>query len=158
MIWRAKLRETYRHTSYEAAKRALGKLEAELHDVNPSAVRSLNEGLEETLSIHRLGLYSELGKSFTSTNCIESVMSQLRQYTDKVDRWRDRDHIQRWAASCLLELEPRFRKTRGFRHLKLLKVKLRQEAERREKKQPLEDSTTNDTGTGIHQTIPEIQR
>lgn len=158
MIWRAKLREAYRHTSYEAAKRALGKLEAELHDINPSAVRSLNEGLEETLSIHRLGLYTELGKSFTSTNCIESVMSQLGQYTDKVDRWRGGDHIQRWAAAGLLELEPRLRKTRGFRHLKLLKEKLRQEVEKHEKKHPLECSARGALGAGIHQSTPEIQR
>ena len=158
MIWRAKLREAYRHTSYEAAKRALIKLEAELHDINPSAVCSLNEGLEETLSIHRLGLYTELGKSFTSTNCIESVMSQLGQYTDKVDRWRGGDHIQRWAAAGLLELEPRLRKTRGFRHLKLLKEKLRQEVEKREKKHHLECSTSDALGVGIHQSTPEIQR
>lgn len=159
MIWRAKLRAAYRHNiSYEAAKRALDKLKSELRNINPSAERSLNEGLEETLSLHKLGLYSELGKSFASTNCIESVMSQLGQYTDKVDRWRGGDHIQRWAAAGLLELEPRLRKVWGFRSLKLLKEKLRQEVGKREKKQPLECATTDDLGTGIHLTTPKIQR
>jgi transposase-like protein len=157
MIWRAKLREAYRHTGYEAAKRSLERLKSELHSINPSAERSLNEGMEETLSLHRLGLYAELGKSFSSTNCIESVMSQLGQYTDKVDRWRGGSHIQRWAAAGLLELEPRLRKIRGFRHLKLLKERLRQEAEKREKKQPLECDISDEVGVGIHQSTPEIR-
>ncbi len=124
MIWRAKLRAAYRQTKYEAAARSLEKLAAELHNLNPSVEASLKEGLEETLSLHRLGLYAELGKSLSSTNCIESVMSQLGQYTDKVDRWRGGSHIQRWAAAGLLALEPRLQKTRGFRYLNLLRVQL----------------------------------
>jgi len=84
-IWRAKLRGAYKETKYEAAKRALDKLLAELQEINPSAEASLCEGLEETLTLHRLELSAELGKSFSSTNCIESVMSRLGQYTDKVD-------------------------------------------------------------------------
>ena len=155
-IWRAKLREAYAHTSYEAVKRALNKLEAELHEINPSAARSLNEGLEETLSLHRLELYAELGKSFTSTNCIESVMSQLGQYTDKVDRWRGGDHIQRWAASGLLELEPRLNRVKGFRYLNLLKTKLCEEVEKHRKKQPLERPVSEDLGGGIHITTSKI--
>jgi transposase-like protein len=154
-IWRAKLRAAYKETTYEAAKQALDKLEAELNQINPSAASSLCEGLDETLSLHRLGLYVELGKSFTSTNCIESVMSQLGQYTDKVDRWRGGAHIQRWAAAGLLALEPRLSRVKGFRHLRLLRMKLQEEVARRQKKQPLECSTSDDLGVGIHQSIPE---
>ena len=156
-IWRAKLRAAYKHTKYQAAKTALMKLYDELYNINPSAASSLKEGSEETLSLHRLELYGELGKSFTSTNCIESVMSQLGQYTDKVDRWRGGSHIQRWAAAGLLALEPRLSKVRGFRHLKLLRMKLQEEVAKRQKKQPLECSTINDPGVGIHLTTPEIQ-
>jgi len=151
LIWRAKLRQAYRHTRYEAAKRELNKLTAELYNINPSASRSLNEGLEETLSLHRLGLYAELGRGFNSTNCIESIMSQLGQYTDKVDRWRGGDHIQRWVASGLLELEPRLRKTMGFRYLKSLQAKLREEIEKRQKKQLSECPVSEDLEAGIHQ-------
>jgi putative transposase len=155
MIWRAKLRDTYRHTDYETAKASLDKLKRDLRDINPSAERSLAEGLEETLSLHKIGLYDELGKSFSSTNCIESIMSQLGRYTDKVDRWRGGNHIQRWAAAGLLELEPRLRKVRGFRHLKLLKGRLLQEVEKREKKQALDCATSDEVEVGI---TPEIQR
>jgi len=156
-IWRHKLREAYKHPEYQTAKNALNKLYDELYDKNPSAASSLKEGFEETLTIHRLELRSVLGKSFSSTNCIESVMSQLGQYTDKVDRWRGRSHIQRWAASGLLALEPRLNKVRGFRHLKLLKTKLREEVEKRRKKEVLECPTNDFAGAGIHLTTPGIQ-
>lgn len=158
-IWRAKLRSAYRHTKYEAAKSALTKLYDELYNINPSAASSLKEGLEETLTLHKLELYGELGKSLASTNCLESIMSQLGQYTDKVDRWRGGSHIQRWAASGLLALEPRLQKIRGFRYLKLLRMKLGEEIAKRQKKQPLECSTNEDLGVGIHHlTTLEIQR
>lgn len=155
MVWRAKLRAAYRQNKYEAALRALEKLSAELHDINPSAEASLREGMEETLSLHKLGLYAELGKSLSSTNCIESVMSQLGQYTDKVDRWRGGSHIQRWAASGLLALEPRLQKMRGFRYLKLLRTQLQQEVAKRKKIQALGNATSDDLTTGIHITTPE---
>lgn len=155
-IWRVKLRAAYNNTSYETAKKALMKLYDELYNINPSAASSLEEGMEETLTLHKLQLCEELGKSFTSTNCIESVMSQLGQYTDKVDRWRGGSHIQRWAASGLIALEPRLNKVKGFRHLKLLKTKLREETERRKKKQPLECSINDDLGVGIHLTAIKI--
>jgi len=155
MIWRAKLRAAYRQTKYEAALRALEKLAAELHNINPSAEASLKEGLEETLTLHRLGLYAELGKSLSSTNCIESVMSQLGQYTDKVDRWRGGSHIQRWAASGLLALEPRLQKMRGFRYLKLLRAQLQQEIAKRQKIQGIGSATNDDLSAGIHITTPE---
>ena len=47
-----------------------------------AAVRSLEDGLEETLTLHRLGLFEELGKSLKTTNCIESLMSQIGQRED----------------------------------------------------------------------------
>jgi transposase-like protein len=155
-IWRAKLRAAYKHTKYEVAKTALMKLYNELYNINPSAASSLKEGIEETLTLHRLELNAELGKSFTSTNCIESIMSQLGQYTDKVDRWRGGSHIQRWAAAGLLALEPRLSKVRGFRHLKLLRMKLQEEVAKRQKKQPLECSVSEDLQVGIHNSIPEM--
>jgi len=156
-IWRAKLRAAYKHTRYEAAQTVSMKLYDELYDINPSAASSLKEGLEETLTLHRLELYGDLGRSLSSTNCIESIMSQLGQYTDKVDRWRGGSHLQRWAASGLLALEPRLRKIRGFRCLNLLKIKLREEVMMRQKKQPLECDVGDDLRAGIHITTPGIQ-
>lgn len=126
-LCKRELQKAYSKTTYREAKAALMTLHNELTSVNMSAAESLMEGLEETLTIHRLGLFTELGRSFTSTNCIESIMSQVGQYTDKVDRWRDSGHIHRWVAASLLEIEPRLNKINGWRYLKLLRLKMREE-------------------------------
>ncbi len=89
--------------------------------MNESAVRSLDEGLEETLTLHRLGLFRELGLSLKTTNCLESLNSLLAQRVAKVDRWRNSDQKQRWLAAALLDIEPRLRRIKGFRALPLLR-------------------------------------
>jgi putative transposase len=155
-IWRKRLQDAYKVPEHETARNALTALYNELYDMNPSAASSLKEGFEETLTLHRLELRSALAKSFSSTNCIESIMSQLGQYTNKVDRWRGRTHIQRWAASGLLALEPRLNKVRGFRHLQLLKTKLLEEVTKRQKKEALECPANDFIGTGIHSGMPQI--
>ncbi len=40
--------------------------------------------MEETLTIHKLVLIMIFSRSFGTTNCIESVNSQLRKYTGRV--------------------------------------------------------------------------
>ena len=94
--------------------------------VNEGAANSLLEGLEETLTLHRLGLSSEISKSLNTTNCIESLMSQLGQYTDKVDRWQNSNQILRWTAAGLMDIEPRLYKIRGYNYLKVLRLKMQQ--------------------------------
>lgn len=123
--FRQKLQAAYEQPTYEAAKRALGRLRQELRLVNESAVRSLDEGFEETLTLHRLGLFPRLGVSLKTTNCLESLNALLGQRTDKVDRWRTSDQKQRWLAAALLDIEPRLRRIKGFRALPLLRIALR---------------------------------
>lgn len=126
-LWRQKLRQAYAQANYTDAKRMLLKLQAELEQINPSAASSLEEGLEETLTLHRLGMYAKLGKSLSTTNCLESVMSQVEQYTSRVDCWRNGAQIQRWTAAALLEIEPRLNRIRGWRNLSLLRERMQQE-------------------------------
>jgi putative transposase len=121
-MYKAKLSNAYSRTSYQEAKGALESIGNELKRINPSATRSLEEGLEETLTVHKLGLYVELGRSFTTTNCIESVMFQIEQYTSRVDYWRDGAQIQRWVGASLLEIEPRLSKVKGHTYLQKLRV------------------------------------
>jgi hypothetical protein len=78
---------------------------AELERLNRSAARSLTEGLEETLTLHRLGLFHLLGKSLKTTNCIEAVNSRLTKYLGKVKHWMHSDQRHRWVAMGLLEIE-----------------------------------------------------
>jgi len=130
MVWRRKLQAAYAKTTYTEAEAALAKLTKELDEINPTASRSLKEGMSDTLTLHRLGLHRILARSFSTTNCIESILAQVEQYTQRVDRWRNGAHIQRWVASGLLEVEPRLRKVNGWRQLPSLRDKIKEELER----------------------------
>lgn len=150
------LQAAYAQTTYREAKASLEKLYRELQSVNESAAHSLLEGMEETLTLHSLGLSPELCKSLNTTNCMESVMAQLGQYTDKVDRWHNSNQILRWTAAGLLEIEPRLHKIRGYRYLNLLRVKMRDEIKKRQEKQAVGRSSIDDLGVVIHSTTHEI--
>lgn len=88
-----------------------------LDDISPAAARSLEEGLEETLTLQRLGVNDELLKSFSSTNLIESCFSRTEHWTRRVKRWRDAKMILRWAGAALLVAQAGFRRVRGYRRL-----------------------------------------
>ncbi len=121
------LRNAYAMSSYDAAKAALEKLFRQLERINPSAARSLEEGMEETLTLHRLGVGPLLRRSLSSTNLIESCLSTVRHVARNVKRWQGGDHIARWTAAGLLEAERKFRKVKGYRELKALVSKLNPE-------------------------------
>jgi transposase-like protein len=120
IVWRRKLQAAYAHPAFADAKRALQKLVTELAKINESAARSLEEGLDDTLTLHRLGVFPELGTSFKTTNLIESVMARVEAKTQRVGRWRTSDQKQRWCAATLLHIEKNFRRVKGCTHLALL--------------------------------------
>jgi putative transposase len=115
--WRRRLQHAYDRPTYSEAKAALTKLHGELEDRNQSAAASLAEGLEETLTLHRLGVYGVLGVSFKTTNCIESANALVEERCAKVDAWKTSNQRQRWLATALLDIEPRLRRVRGHRQL-----------------------------------------
>src|SRR5689334_16931725 len=104
----------------ENARRALTQLHRELMDLNPSAARSLEEGMEETLTVHKLGVPDQLRRTLACTNVIESAFSIVETVCRNVKRWRDGDHIERWVGSGLVVAEQQFRKVIGFRQIPLL--------------------------------------
>ncbi len=122
--WRRRLQQAYKRATYAEARAALLRLRHELRTVNRSAAASLEEGLEETLTLHRLGLFGALGVSLKTTNCLESLLAQVGSLTDRVDRWRTSDQKHRWVASALLAVEPRLRRIKGYRHLARLRAAL----------------------------------
>jgi putative transposase len=122
--FRRKLQAAYDQPAYAGAKAALRRVRSELKLVNESAVRSLDEGLEETLTLHQLGLAKELGRSFRTTNCIENVNALVAGRTDKVTCWRNADQKHRWLATALLDIEPRLRIVSGHKHLMRLRTAL----------------------------------
>ena len=141
-VYKRRLRSAYQKTTYKEASAALELIYRQLVEINLSAAGSLKEGLEETLTLHKLGLSPELKKSFNTTNCIESIMSQLAQYTDKVDRWRNSYQLIRWTAASLLEIEPMLKTVSNAKYLNVLRFKLKQEIKKRQKikyGKPIED-------------------
>ena len=124
VVFRRRLQDAYNKTTYQEASDALKKIHQDLEEINISAANSLLEGLDETLTIHELGLSVELARSLSTTNCIEAFMSQIGSYTDKVDLWRNSSQIQRWVATSALDVEPRLHRIRGCRFLKVLRFKL----------------------------------
>ena len=108
-IWRRKLQKAYEKPTYEEARAEFNRLKAELMLINRSAAASLEEGLEETLTLHKLGIFTQLGISLKTTNCIESLMSLVEAYTGKVDYWHNSSQKHRWVAPALLDVETRLR-------------------------------------------------
>jgi putative transposase len=115
--WDRRLANAYDLRSYREAKAALVRLQHELNQVNPSAARSLEEGLEETLTLQRLSVPVDLWKTLRSTNVIESAFSIVRVVCRNVKRWRPGDQIERWVGSGLLIAEKQFRRIDGYRSL-----------------------------------------
>lgn len=115
-----RLRVAYNMTDYKEAKELLLKTVEYVKGINPSAARSLEEGLEETLTVHRLGLPDILRKTLSTTNFIESPLGMTRDVIRDVKRWRAGDQIQRWVGSALLDSERRLKRIKGYRSLPIL--------------------------------------
>ena len=88
-LWRQRLQRAYHRPEYDEAVAALRQLHGELEDRNQSAARSLTEGFDETLTLHRLGLYGVLGRSLKTTNCLESINALVEERCAKVDLYSE---------------------------------------------------------------------
>jgi transposase-like protein len=119
-----KLNAAYALEDYAAAKQALDTLHRELMEMNPSAARSLGEGLEETLTVHRLHVPPQLRKSLSSTNVIESAFSIVERVCANVKRWHGGDQRERWVGSGLLIAEKQFRRVQGHKQIPVLLTEL----------------------------------
>jgi transposase-like protein len=112
-----RLNAAYALENYVAAKQALNQLHRELMDLNPSAARSLGEGMEETLTVHRLHVPMQLRKTLASTNVIESAFSIVERVCRNVKRWHGGDQRERWVGSGLLVAQKQFRRITGYKQI-----------------------------------------
>lgn len=105
----------YGMRSYEEAKKVMDNTLLWLDQISEPAAASLKEGLEETLTVVKLGLPDLLRRTFSTTNPIESILDGVRYRTHRVKRWRSGkgQMAARWASSALLVVEKRLRKVRG---------------------------------------------
>lgn len=123
---RRRLSVAYGMTQYEEALSFLKKTVEHLRLINEDAAKSLEEGMEETLTVVKLGLPEPLRKTFSTTNPLESVFDQVRYRTGRVKRWRNGkgQMVLRWTAAAALETERRFHKVKGHKLLSLLAAAL----------------------------------
>jgi putative transposase len=122
---RQRLRAAWKLKDYTEALAALERVMSYLEELSPAAAASLREGLEETLTLHRLRVPESLRRTLRSTNPIESCFSTTRKHCRNVRRWRSEEMAQRWAATMLLEVERCFRRVRGYREMPMLVAVLR---------------------------------
>jgi transposase-like protein len=110
---RRALRAAWGMATYDHAKEALEKVLRKLDNLSPGAAASLREGLEDTLTLHRLDVPVPLRRVLRSTNPIENIFARTRELCRNVKRWQSADMALRWAAKMLLHAESRFRRVFG---------------------------------------------
>jgi putative transposase len=126
-----KLRRAWKETDHDRALEQLNTLALELDHAHPGAAASLREGMEETLTVTRLGVTGKLKLTLQSTNPCESMISTVRVIHRNVKHWTSRDMCLRWTAAGMLNAETRFRKVEGYRGLATLAVRIEQDLLRR---------------------------
>ncbi|MGH2882188.1 MAG: IS256 family transposase [Solirubrobacteraceae bacterium] len=121
---KARLRRAWKETDHDVALEQLNTLALELDRAHPGAAASLREGMEETLTVTRLGITGKLKLTLQSTNPCESMISTVRVIHRNVKHWSSGEMCLRWTAAGMLEAESRFRKVEGYRGLASLAVKI----------------------------------
>jgi transposase-like protein len=119
---KARLRQAWAETNHDGALEQLTRLAEDLDHAHPGAAASLREGLEETLTVTRLGITGKLRRTLQSTNPIESMISTVRVINRNVKNWGSGEMCLRWTAAGMLEAERHFRKVEGYRGLANLAV------------------------------------
>jgi transposase-like protein len=132
---RTRLRRAWAGENYALALDGLRQLAGELDHSHPGAAASLREGLEETLTLTRLGIGGNLKRTLESTNPIESMIEFTRRTSRNVKRWQSGDMCLRWTAAGMLEAERQFRRVIGYRDL----AKLALAAERELHRHPIQE-------------------
>jgi putative transposase len=117
--------QAYTSGDPKRARQLLENLARSLERAYPSAAASLREGLDETLTVMRLGLPESLERVLSSTNLIENLFSRVREMARRVRHWQGGAMILRWCAAGVLEAERNFRKIVGYRALAKLDAALR---------------------------------
>lgn len=116
-IFRIKLQAAYNDTSYTRAADRLQKIRRELQNISEKATNALTEGMEATLTLHRLGIAGGVRESLRTTNIIESTFARLRYSTRNINNWSEADQVERWLAFTLLKAESGYRRVPGYRQL-----------------------------------------
>lgn len=113
----ARIRGAWALSDRKQALHQLEELARELERSWPDAAASLREGMDETLTLIRLGVGGKLAKTLSSTNPIESMIEIVRHTQRNVKRWQPGDMRKRWTAAGMLQAEAQFRRIIGYSQL-----------------------------------------
>jgi transposase-like protein len=114
------LRDAWDSGNAALAFKQLQRLAASLAAKHPGAAASLREGLDDTLTVQRLGIEGALYRTLRTTNPIENLNGSIAHFARNVKRWKDGQMTLRWVAGALSDAKRRFRKLRGHREMKTL--------------------------------------
>jgi transposase-like protein len=114
------LREAWGLSDATVAKRRLLRLASSLEADHPGAAASVEEGLDETLTLQRFGISGTLYKKLRSTNAIENLNSGIATYAKNVKRWQGGSMVVRWVSAAIVEAEKKFRRVQGWRDIEKL--------------------------------------
>jgi putative transposase len=117
-----RIRGAWALTDHHLARERLELLASELERTWPDAAASLREGMDDTLTLMRLGIGGQLAKTLASTNPCESMIEIVRYTQRNVKRWQDGDMRKRWTATGMLIAEQQFRRIIGYRDLAKLVI------------------------------------
>ena len=137
-----RLRRAWADTDYGRALDQLESLAAELERSRPGAAASLREGMQETLTLTRLGISGNLKKTLESTNPCESMIECVRRSARNVKRWQSGDMCLRWTAAGMLEGERQFRRIIGYADLAQLVAAIERELAQPTVPTPTEEAVT----------------
>ena len=126
---RKALRQAWEQDDAARAERLLRNLARRLEHEAPGVSANILEGLDEILTVIRLGLPAELRRSLARTNIIENALGTVRRTSRNVKRWRDAEMALRWTAAGLMEAEKTFRRLKAYRQLPILRDALHKHAE-----------------------------
>lgn len=122
---RQAMRQAYRSKNVKRARQQLQNLAQRLREDHPGAAASLEEGLDETLTVMAFGLPEWLERTLSTTNAIENLVGSARELGRRVKRWRNAAMIVRWIATACIEAQKRFHRVRDHKGLKVLVAALR---------------------------------
>ena len=137
-----RLRRAWAETDHQRALEQLRLLAAELERSHPGASASLREGMEETVTLARLGIRGNLKKTLESTNPCESMIECVRRCARNVKRWQSGDMCLRWTAAGMLEAERQFRRIIGYADLAKLITAIERELNQPTVQTPTEEAAT----------------
>jgi transposase-like protein len=132
-----RLRRAWARDEHERALDELRTLAGELERSHPGAAASLREGMEETLTVTRLGVKGSLKQTLQSTNPCESMIEIVRRTSRNVKRWQSGDMCLRWTAAGMLEAERQFRRVIGYRDLAKLALAVEGELNHHDRQEAL---------------------